>query len=61
MYQFDKDYYVDAVYMPLFGKPKLKKGTKVKVIDKETVFPEINDSLQRNDIRKFSFEEIGLF
>ena len=55
VYQFNEDYYVDAVYMPLFGKPKLKKGTKVKVIDKETVFPEISDSLQRNDIRKFSF------
>ena len=56
VYQFNKDYYVDAVYMPLFGKPKVKKGTKVKVINKETVFPEIlNDSLQRNDIRKFSF------
>ena len=41
--------------MPLFSKPKVKKGTKVKVINKE-VFPEIlNDSLQRNDIRKFSF------
>ena len=53
--QFNENYYVDAVYMPLFGKPKLKKGTKVKVIDKETVFPEISDSLQRNDIRKFSF------
>ena len=55
VYRFNNDYYVDAVYMPLFGKPKLKKGAKVKVIDKETVFPEINDSLQRNDIRKFSF------
>ena len=56
VYKFNKDYYVDAVYMPLFGKPKVKKGTKVKVINKETVFPEIlNDSLQRNDIRKFSF------
>ena len=47
--------------MPLFGKPKVKKGTKVKVIDKETVFPEINDSLQRNDIRKFSFFSQNLF
>jgi len=56
VYQFKKYYYIDAVYMPLFGKPKVKKGTKVKVINKETVFPEIlNDSLQRNDIRKFSF------
>ena len=40
--------------MPLFGKPKVKKGQKVEVINKETVFPEIlYDSLQRNDIRKF--------
>jgi inner membrane protein len=56
VYQFNKNYYIDAVYMPLFGKPKVKKGTNAKVINKETVFPEIlNDSLQRNDIRKFSF------
>ena len=56
VYQFNKNYYIDAVYMPLFGEPKVKKGRKVKVINKETVFPEIlNDSLQRNDIRKFSF------
>ena len=56
VYQFNKNYYVDAVYMPSFSEPKLKKGTKIKVIDKETVFPEIlNNSLQRNDIRKFSF------
>ena len=56
VYQFNKNYYIDAVYMPLFGKPSVKKGTKAKVINKETVFPEIlYDSLQRNDIRKFSF------
>ncbi len=56
IYQFNNDYYVDAVYMPSFGKPKIKRGAKVAVIDKETIFPEIlNDSVQRNDIKKFSF------
>ncbi|MAI29444.1 MAG: metal-dependent hydrolase [Rickettsiales bacterium] len=56
VYQYNKYYYVDAVYMPTFGIPKIRKGKKVKVIDKETVFPEIlSDSLQRDDIRKFSF------
>ena len=56
VYQYKNNYFIDAVYVPFVGKSKLKEGTSVGVINKETVFPEISkDSLQRNDIRKFSY------
>ncbi len=56
VYEFNNNYYIDAVYMPLFGNTSYKKGSKVKVIDKEDVFPDINrNSIQRNDIRRFSY------
>ena len=56
VYQYKNNYFIDAVYVPFIGKSKLKVGTSVGVINKETVFPEISkDSLQRNDIRKFSY------
>ena len=56
VYQYKNNYFIDAVYVPFVGKSKLKVGTSVGVINKETVFPEISkDSLQRNDIRKFSY------
>ena len=56
VYQSDNYYYVDAVYMPLFSDSIFKEGVKIKVIDKETVFPELTQSsIQRNDIKRFSF------
>ena len=56
VYQYKNNYFIDAVYVPFVGKSKFKKGTSVGVINIETVFPEISkDSLQRNDIRKFSY------
>ena len=56
VYKFKDYYYIDAVYMPLFSLAKFKKGKKVTVIDKETIFPELTDnSKQRNDIRRFSY------
>ena len=56
VYQSDNYYYVDAVYMPLFSDSIFKEGEKIKVIDKEIVFPELTDSsIQRNDIKRFSF------
>ena len=56
VYQSDNYYYVDAVYMPLFSDSVFKEGEKIKVIDKEIVFPELTDSsIQRNDIKRFSF------
>lgn len=55
IYKSDKSYYVDAVYMPFFKKPKIKKGLKVNVINKDTVFPSIKaNTRQRNDINRFS-------
>ena len=42
--------------MPLFSDSVFKEGEKIKVIDKEIVFPELTDSsIQRNDIKRFSF------
>lgn len=56
VYQYDGNYYVDAVYMPLFSVPIMKEGVSLEVIDKESVFPEIGqDSIQREDIRRFSY------
>ncbi len=56
IYQSNNYYYVDAVYAPLFGKIKIKDGVRLKVIDKEKVFPELGkNSIQREDIRRFSF------
>ncbi len=56
IYQFNGKYYVDAVYVPLFGKAKIKNGVNIQVIDKEKIFPELKqESIQREDIRRFSF------
>lgn len=56
IYQSGDTYYVDAVYVLPFVEPKLYEGVTAKVIDKETVFPELgSDSVQRNDIRRFSY------
>ncbi len=56
VYQSNDFYYVDAVYAPLFRNSKIKEGVNIKVIDKETIFPELGyDSIQRQDIRRFSF------
>lgn len=55
IYKSDKFYYVDAVYKPFLKRPKLKKGLKVNVINKDTVFPSIKaNTKQRNDIKRFS-------
>ena len=56
VYQFKDHYYVDAIYFPFFSEPIFKEGVRLKVIDKETVFPELsNESTQRKDIRRFSY------
>lgn len=55
IYKSDKYYYVDAVYTPFFKRPKIKKGLKVNVINKDTVFPSIKaNTKQRKDINRFS-------
>ncbi len=56
VYQSRDNYYVDAVYMPLFSEAILREGVTLKVIEKENVFPELsNSSVQRKDIRRFSY------
>jgi inner membrane protein len=40
VYRYSGNYYVDAVYMPALATPIIQEGVRVKVIDKETVFPE---------------------
>ena len=56
VYEYKDDYFIDAIYFPLFGKSKLRKGSSVKVIDKETIFPKLSkNSTQRNDIRRFAY------
>ena len=56
VYQTSTTYYVDAVYSPIIGQMRLKKGTQVSFIDKETVFKDLpQNSLLRNDIRRFAY------
>ncbi len=56
IYQSGDFYYINAVYMPIFSQPFHKNGVKLKVIDKENIFPELGKkSVQRSDIRRFSY------
>ena len=56
VYEYKGNYFIDAIYFPLFGKSILRKGQSVKVIDKETIFPKLpKNSTQRNDIRRFAY------
>lgn len=56
VYQSGGKYYVDAVYVPPFGKRKMREGSSVDVVNAETVFPELPaDSQQRNDIARFNY------
>jgi len=56
IYEFENFYYISAVYMPFFSEPLIKNGSKLKVINKENVFPELGKgSLQRMDIIRFSY------
>ena len=56
IYQYDGYYFIDGVYKPIFSKAKIINGTKIKVINKETIYPELDqNSKQREDIRRFSY------
>ena len=56
VYQYESKYYIDAIYMPLFGDTLMKEGDRVEVIDKENVFSSIpKESTQRKDILRFAF------
>ncbi len=60
IYQTNKSYYVDAVYMPYIGKPLLKKGVKVDLIKVEEIFPELSEnSVQMKDIERFTYFSKG--
>ena len=56
IYQNNNTYFINAIYYPLFGTPQYKVGSKVKVIDKKTVFPQISaNSTHRKDIMRFAY------
>ena len=60
IYKHNNHYYIDAIYYPLFGKPKYKKGSKINVINEEKVFPSLpTNSTQRKDIKRFSYFSQG--
>ena len=56
IYQTKENYYVNAVFMPYIGSPKVKEGVIVPLIDKTKIFPEFfENSTQRKDILRFSY------
>ncbi|MCC3860507.1 metal-dependent hydrolase [Pseudemcibacter aquimaris] len=56
VYQYDGNYYVNAVVAQPFKSPSILEGTSVPAIDPETIYPEIGtDSVARNDIRRFNY------
>ncbi len=60
IYKTNEFYYVDAVYMPYFGEPLVKKGVKVDLIKVEETFPELSEnSKQRKDIERFTYFSKG--
>ena len=63
VYEYDGNYYVDAVTASPFRDSEIFNGPSVKKIDAETIFPEIaSNSRMRNDIRRFDyFTESYLF
>ena len=55
IYRYKGNYFVDAVYKPIFSKSVLKEGVTVKVIDAKSIFPELSPfSQQKKDIERFS-------
>ena len=55
IYRYKGNYFVDAVYKPIFSKSVLKEGVTVKVIDAKSIFPELSPfSQHKKDIEKFS-------
>ncbi len=56
VYKYKNHYYINAVYVPYFGISRIKKGEKIEFINEEKIFPDLqSNSIQRNDIRRFSF------
>ena len=55
-YQYDGNYYVDAVIAGTFSSPEIIKGSSVPAIDPEAIYPMLSaQSVQRNDIRRFDY------
>lgn len=60
IYQFEGNYYVDAIYMPLISKVKYKEGSSVNIINIEKIFQNIDSKSQLvKDIHRFSFFSQG--
>lgn len=56
VYQYDGNYYVNAVIATPFRDPAIIEGGSAPAIDHETIYPEIGtDSVARNDIRRFNY------
>jgi len=56
VYEYDNNYYVNAVVAPPFKKPSIIEGSSVAAIDPKKIYPEIgSDSVARNDIRRFDY------
>ena len=55
IYQTKNFYYLNAVYIPLFSVKSHKKGDRLNVINKNTIFSEIpENSIHRQDILRFA-------
>lgn len=55
IYQSKGFYYIGAAHLPVFSRITYKDGAKIKVINENQVFPEIEkNSVQRDDIKRFS-------
>jgi inner membrane protein len=56
VYEYDGNYYVNAVVAMPFKTPSIIEGKSVPAIDPETIYPESGtDSVARNDIRRFNY------
>jgi inner membrane protein len=56
IYQYNGKYYVDAVIANPFNADIIIEGSSVAVLNPETIYPSLsNDSMQRNDIRRFDY------
>lgn len=56
VYQYDGNYYSNAVIAQPFKTPSVIEGASAPAIDPETIYPEIGtDSVAREDIRRFNY------
>lgn len=56
VYEYDGNYYVNAVVATPFKSPAVIEGASAPAINPETIYPEIRtDSVARDDIRRFDY------